>query len=156
LLIAAYNEAKNIGRKIEHTLALDYPAEKIEVIVLSDCSSDGTDDIVRSFRDPRVRLFRTRRRRGKTHAQNEGVKIAEGEVLVVSDATTIYHPQALRYLATNYQDPTVGAVTGRNHFFDPDESSPTGLGTAAFWNYENIIKSMQSRIHTLSGCVGCI
>ncbi len=156
VLIAAYNEAKNISRKIEHTLALDYPADKLEVIVLSDCSSDGTDEIVRSFRDPRVRLLRTKKRRGKTHAQNEGVKIAKGEVIVFSDATTIYHPQALRYLATNYQDQTVGAVTGRNHFFDPEENSPTGLGTTAFWNYENVIKSLQSRIHTLSGCVGCI
>lgn len=156
ILIAAYNEEKNIGRKIEHTLALDYPADKLEIIVLSDCSSDDTDDIVRSFRDRRVRLLRTKKRRGKTHAQNEGVKIAKGEIVVFSDATTIYHPQALRYLATNYQDQTVGAVTGRNHFFDPEENSPTGLGTAAFWNYENIIKSMQSRIQTLSGCVGCI
>jgi cellulose synthase/poly-beta-1,6-N-acetylglucosamine synthase-like glycosyltransferase len=77
-------------------------------------------------------------------------------VIVFSDATTIYHSQALRYLATNYQDPAVGAVTGRNQFFDPEENSPTGLGTAAFWNYENIIKSLQSRIQTLSGCVGCI
>jgi cellulose synthase/poly-beta-1,6-N-acetylglucosamine synthase-like glycosyltransferase len=156
ILIAAYNEAGNIGRKLEQTLALDYPAGKVEIIVLSDCSTDATDEVVKSFRDRRVRLVRMKTRRGKTSAQNVGVKIARGEIIVFSDATTIYHPQALRYLAANYRDKRVGAVTGRNHYFDLEENSPTGLGSAAFWSYENIIKAMQSRILTLSGCVGCI
>ena len=156
ILIAAYNEESSIGRKLEQTLALDYPPDKMEIIVLSDCSTDASDEIVRSFRDPRVKLLRMARRRGKTHAQNEGVKHAVGEVLIFSDATTTYHPQALRYLAANYSDPKVGAVTGRNRYFDPDNDSPTGLGTVAFWNYENIIKTLQSRIYTLTGCVGCI
>jgi cellulose synthase/poly-beta-1,6-N-acetylglucosamine synthase-like glycosyltransferase len=156
ILIAAYNEAGNIGRKLEQTLALDYPPGKLEIIVLSDCSTDGTDDVVKSFRDSRVRLIRMKARRGKTSAQNEGVKIARGEIIVFSDATTIYHPQVLRHLATHYREKGVGAVTGRNHYFDLEDNSPTGLGSAAFWSYENIIKAMQSRIHTLSGCVGCI
>lgn len=156
VLIAAYNEEDNIRMKLEETLALDYPAEKLEVLVLSDSSTDGTDAIVRSFRDSRVRLLRMETRRGKTHAQNEGVKEARGEVLIFSDATTVYHAQALRHLACNYQDAGVGAVTGRNQYFDLEQKSPTGLGTVAFWNYENVIKSMQGRIHTLSGCVGCI
>jgi len=156
VLIAAYNEENNIGKKLAETLALDYPADKLEVLVLSDCSMDGTDEIVSNFGDPRVRLLRMGRRRGKTHAQNEGVKEAKGQVLIFSDATTVYHPQALRYLACNYADERVGAVTGRNQYFDPGSDSPTGLGTVAFWNYENVIKTMQSRIHTLTGCVGCL
>ena len=156
VLIAAHNEAASIGRKIEQTLALDYPTDKLEIIVSSDCSTDGTDEIVRSFRDRGVRLIQAKKWRGKTAAQNDGVKRARGEIIVFSDATTTYHPQVLRYLAANYQDKKVGAVTGRNHYFDLNQSSPTGLGSAAFWNYENIIKTMQSRIHTLSGCVGSI
>jgi hypothetical protein len=68
----------------------------------------------------------------------------------------VYDKQALRYLICNYQEPTVGAVTGRNQYFDPKGDSPTGLGTRAFWSYENIVKTMQSRIYTLSGCSGCI
>jgi len=156
VLIAAYNEQESIGQKIEQTLALDYPADKLEVLVLSDGSTDRTDEIVRSVADARVRLLRMKQRRGKTHAQNEGVKEAKGEVLVFSDATTVYHPHALRYLACNYRDPTVGAATGRNRYFDPEAGSPMGMGTVAFWNYENVIKTMQSRIRTLSGCSGCI
>jgi cellulose synthase/poly-beta-1,6-N-acetylglucosamine synthase-like glycosyltransferase len=100
--------------------------------------------------------MRTSERRGKTNAQNEGVPHCTGEVIVFSDATTIYHPQALRFLAANYVDPTVGAVSGRYDYFDPDGHSPTGLGSIAFWNYENFIKTLQSSICTISGCCGCI
>jgi cellulose synthase/poly-beta-1,6-N-acetylglucosamine synthase-like glycosyltransferase len=111
---------------------------------------------VRRFPDPRVRLVRVPERRGKTNAQNVGVKQAAGEVLIFSDATTVYHPQALRHLVSNYQDPGVGAASGRYQYFDSTQGSPTGLGTIAFWNYENNIKVWQSRIKTLTGCCGCI
>jgi len=156
VLIAAYNEEKSIGRKIQQTLALSYPAEKLEIVVVSDASTDGTDSIVSAFRDPRVRLLRMSQRRGKTHAQNQGIKICRGEIVAFSDATTVYHPQALRFLACNYQNASVGAASGRYQYFDPSGDSPTGLGTIAFWNYENQIKSLQSRIKTITGCCGCI
>ncbi|HEY6249067.1 MAG TPA: glycosyltransferase family 2 protein, partial [Candidatus Angelobacter sp.] len=156
ILIAACNEQANIRQKLEQTLQLDYPSDKMEILVLSDGSSDATDQIVTNFADSRVRLVRIPERRGKTNAQNQGVNHAQGEVLVFSDATTIYHAQALRYLAANYQDPSVGAASGRYQYFDRHENSPTGLGTIAFWNYENIIKIRQSRISTLTGCCGCI
>jgi len=156
VLIAAYNEEEAIARKIQQTLALEYPADKIEVLVLSDCSTDRTDEIVKAFPDARVRLVRMPERRGKTFAQNVGVKEAKGEVIIFSDATAIYHPKALLYLACNYQDASVGAVSGRYQYFDPGEQSPTGLGSVAFWNYENLIKKMQSSIRTITGCCGCI
>lgn len=156
ILVAAYNEERGIKQKIDQTLTLNYPANKIEIIVLSDGSTDRTDEIVESLADPRVRLLHVTGRKGKTNAQNEGAKIARGEVLIFSDATTIYHPQALCYLASNYADPCVGAASGRYEYFDPEGKSPMGLGTATFWNYENFIKMMQSRIGTISGCCGCI
>jgi len=156
VLIAAYNEEAGIERKVRDTLALDYPAEKLEVIVLSDASTDRTDAIVQSFADPRVRLLRMPERKGKTHAQNQGVRAASGEILVFSDATATYHPQALRYLAGNYRDPKVGAVSGRYRYFDLAQASPTGLGSIAFWDYENLIKTLQSKIRTITGCCGCI
>jgi cellulose synthase/poly-beta-1,6-N-acetylglucosamine synthase-like glycosyltransferase len=145
-----------IERKIQQTLALEYPADKIEVLVLSDCSTDRTDEIVKAFPDGRVRLIRMPERRGKTFAQNIGVKEAAGEVIIFSDATAIYHPKALLYLACNYQDASVGAASGRYQYFNPGEKSPTGLGSVAFWNYENMIKKMQSSIRSITGCCGCI
>jgi cellulose synthase/poly-beta-1,6-N-acetylglucosamine synthase-like glycosyltransferase len=156
VLIAAYNEEAAIERKIRQTLALEYPAEKLEILVLSDCSTDRTDEIVKAFPDPRVRLVRMPERRGKTHAQNEGIRHAKGEVIIFSDATAIYHSKALEYLACNYQESSVGAVSGRYQYFDPEGHSPTGLGSIAFWNYENLIKKLQSRIKTITGCCGCI
>ena len=156
ILIAAYNEEASIGKKLRETLALDYPASRREIMVLSDGSTDGTDSVVKSFSDPRVRLLRVEGRRGKTHAQNEGVKACKGDIVVFSDATTVYHPMALRYLANRYADRNVGAVSGRYQYFDRGGNSPTGTGTVAFWNYENLIKVLQSRINTISGCCGCI
>lgn len=156
VLIAAYNEEAAIERKIRQTLELEYPADKIEILVLSDCSTDRTDEIVKAFPDSRVHLARMPERRGKTHAQNEGIKQAKGEVVIFSDATAVYHRKALLYLACNYQDKNVGAVSGRYQYFDPEGNSPTGLGSVAFWNYENMIKRLQSRIKTITGCCGCI
>jgi cellulose synthase/poly-beta-1,6-N-acetylglucosamine synthase-like glycosyltransferase len=104
VLIAAHNEEANIARKLRETLNLDYPNDKLEVLVVSDASIDRTDGIVRAFTDPRVRLLRIQQQRGKTHAQNEGVKHCSGEIIVFSDATAIYHPKALQYLACNYTD----------------------------------------------------
>ena len=156
VLIAAYNEEEAIARKIEQTLALEYPADKLEVLVLSDCSTDRTDEIVNTFPDKRVRLIRMAERRGKTYAQNQGIKEATGEVIVFSDATAVYQSKALLYMACNYQDASVGAVSGRYQYFDPTNESATGLGSMAFWNYENLIKKMQSRIRTITGCCGCI
>lgn len=156
VLIAAYNEEEAIARKIEQTLALEYPADKLEVLVLSDCSTDRTDEIVSTFPDKRVRLIRMAERRGKTHAQNQGIKEATGEVIVFSDATAVYQSKALLYMACNYQDASVGAVSGRYQYFDPTNESATGLGSMAFWNYENLIKKLQSRIRTITGCCGCI
>jgi cellulose synthase/poly-beta-1,6-N-acetylglucosamine synthase-like glycosyltransferase len=156
VIISAYNEEASIGRKLNQVLELRYPKDKMEVVVVSDASSDRTDQIVRACRDPRVRLLRMPARGGKTRGQNEAVKICSGEVLVFSDATTVYHPDALQYLACHYADPHVGAVSGRYQYFDPSGDSPTGLGSVAFWNYENLIKKFQSDIGTLTGCSGCI
>jgi cellulose synthase/poly-beta-1,6-N-acetylglucosamine synthase-like glycosyltransferase len=156
MLIAAHNEEAGIEKKLQQTVALDYPADKLEILVLSDGSVDRTDEIVKSFPDPRVRLVRVEPRKGKTNAQNFGVREAKGDVLVFSDATTIYHSQAIRKLAANYADFHVGAVSGRYQYFDAAGDSPTGLGSVAFWNYENLIKRAQSRLGTITGCCGCI
>ncbi len=156
VLIAAYNEEDSIRRKIQETLALHYPADKLEVLVVSDGSSDRTDEIVRSCADSRVQLLRVEGRRGKTNAQNDGVRQCKGEIVVFSDATATYHPDSIQRLVEPYADPGVGAVSGRYKYFDLDSVSPTGLGSIAFWNYENLIKSLQSRLGTLTGCSGCI
>jgi cellulose synthase/poly-beta-1,6-N-acetylglucosamine synthase-like glycosyltransferase len=155
LLITAYNEARGIARKLEESLELDYPRDKLEIIVASDGSTDGTDDIVKQFADRGVKLVRVEGRVGKTATQNEAVRAATGDVIVFSDATTRYEPNALRNLVRNYADPSVGAVSGRYEYYSPS-GAPMGLGTILFWKYENAIKSFQTRIATITGCCGCI
>ncbi len=96
VLITAYNEETSIRAKIENTLAIEYPAEKLEVLVASDGSTDATDDIVREFETLGVRLFRQEGRVGKTETQNNAIAKAKGEIILFSDATTEYEPDVLR------------------------------------------------------------
>ncbi len=154
-LITAYNEEKNIRKKLTEVLALDYPHEQLEVMVASDGSTDRTDEIVHEFRDQGVVLKRVEGRVGKTATQNEAVKAATGDIIIFSDATTVYEHDAIRKLVRNYNDPEVGAVSGRYEYVNPT-GAPVGTGSILFWKYENFIKSMQTRIRTISGCCGCI
>jgi cellulose synthase/poly-beta-1,6-N-acetylglucosamine synthase-like glycosyltransferase len=154
-LITAYNEEKSIKEKIEDTIALDYPKEKLEILVASDASSDNTDNIIKGFQDKRIRLFRVEGRVGKTQTQNQAIQRANGEIIIFSDATTKYEKTAIRKIVRNYADSTVGAVSGRYKYFDPNQSQ-IGIGTIAFWDYENFIKMRQTKIRTITGCCGCI
>jgi cellulose synthase/poly-beta-1,6-N-acetylglucosamine synthase-like glycosyltransferase len=154
-LITAYNEEKNIRQKLENTLSLDYPADKLEIIVASDGSTDKTDEIVREFAENGVVLHRVEGRVGKTETQNQTVKIAKGDIIIFSDATTHYKKDAIRKLVRNYKDPSIGAVSGRYEYINPT-GAPVGIGTILFWKYENFVKSRQTRIKTVTGCCGCI
>jgi len=154
-LITAYNEEKSIAAKLEDTLGLDYPKDKLELIVASDGSTDATDAIVRNFQERGVKLHRVEGRVGKTETQNQAVTIATGEIVIFSDATTRYSKDAIRKIVRNYADPGVGAVSGRYEYVNP-KGAAVGLGTILFWRYENLIKRLQTRIRTISGCCGCI
>ncbi|MBI2400017.1 MAG: glycosyltransferase family 2 protein [Deltaproteobacteria bacterium] len=154
-LITAYNEEKNIAQKLENTLSLDYPKGKLEILVASDGSTDRTDEIVKSFASRGVRLLRVEGRVGKTGTQNKAVAAATGEIIIFSDATTTYEKNNIRNLVRNYADPEVGAASGRYEYFNPTGAA-IGTGNILFWKYENLIKSSQTRIKTISGCCGCI
>jgi len=154
-LITAYNEERNLAAKIEQTLSLDYPPEKLEIVVASDGSTDKTDAIARSYADRGVRLVRVEGRVGKTETQNQAVRQARGDVIIFSDATTRYEHSAIRNIVRNYADEQVGAVSGRYEYYNPTGAS-IGVGSILFWSYENKIKRMQTSIHTITGCCGCI
>lgn len=159
LLITAYNEEKDIGTKLGNSLGIDYPKDKYEIVVASDGSTDSTDEIVRSYENNeagvRVVLHRVEGRLGKTAAQNSAVNVCRGEIIVFSDAASMYDRGAIRAIVRNYNDPTVGAVSGMYKYINK-EGSPVGFATIMFWTLENFIKSRQSRIKTITGCCGCI
>ncbi len=114
LIIAAYNEQKTIREKLEQSLQLDYPADKLQIVVADDGSTDRTAEIASSFSNRGVELHQSRGRQGKTAAINGAIaEVAQGEILVFTDATSSLNSTALRALASNFADPTVGCVSGR-------------------------------------------
>jgi len=155
VIITAYNEERDLAAKLENTLALDYPPELFEIIVASDCSSDRTDDIVNEFAPRGVRLHRQPQRLGKTAAQNAAVAQARGDVILFSDATSLYQPDAVQALLPNFADPSVGCVAGRLIYVDPADSR-IGRGARSYWSYETFLKKHESRACSLIGASGCL
>ena len=155
VLITAFNEEAAIREKLESTLRIDYPAEKLEILVASDGSTDGTDAIVKEFEGRGVKLFRQEGRVGKTTTQNNAVEVASGEIVLFSDATTTYDSDVFRLLLPAFADETVGCVAGRLVYVD-DKRTTVGKGVQSYWGYETFIKLAESRACSLIGASGCL
>jgi poly-beta-1,6-N-acetyl-D-glucosamine synthase len=157
MVIAAYNEEKVILQKLRNCLALRYPEDHIEFLVGSDHSTDRTDPLAAgvSATHPRIRLYSFEKREGKAAVINKVVPEARGEILVFSDANTMYDPEAIRKLVAPFADPSIGGVCGRLVLIQPN-SDIGGKGEAAYWNYENRIKCLEGRIRTVFGATGGI
>jgi cellulose synthase/poly-beta-1,6-N-acetylglucosamine synthase-like glycosyltransferase len=155
VIVAAYNEEKHIGRKLQATLALDYPRERLEVIVASDGSTDRTNEIVDALQEDGVRLLAIPERRGKTAAQNAAAREARGEFLVFTDATTRFRPDALRQLLRAFADPRVGCV-GADLQYLSRQGTLVGKGCGLYWRYEKRVKELESAVNSLIGVSGCL
>ncbi len=155
VLITAYNEEQDICAKLENTLLIDYPQDKLEILVASDCSNDRTEEIVTGFSERGVKLHCQKKRLGKTMAQNAAVEKCSGEIILFSDATTMYEKNVLREMLPNFADETIGCVAGRLVYVD-DSRSNVGKGAKSYWNYETFIKRSESRACSLIGASGCL
>jgi cellulose synthase/poly-beta-1,6-N-acetylglucosamine synthase-like glycosyltransferase len=153
VVIAAFNEARDIGATVRNKLEQDYPADRLDVIVVSDGSTDGTDDIVSALGDRRVTLLRQEPRQGKTLALNRAVAAARGEIVVFSDANSRYEPPAIRALVKTFDDPGVGYVTGQLIYEDPGERA-TGGGSGLYMRYENWLRTLETRVGSVVGVNG--
>jgi cellulose synthase/poly-beta-1,6-N-acetylglucosamine synthase-like glycosyltransferase len=154
LLVSAFNEADVIAAKIRNSLALDYPRDKLEIIVISDASDDDTDAIVRQFAHERVRLLRMAERGGKTLGLNAGVRAAGGDIVVFSDANAMYLPDAVRTMVRNFADAQVGAVVGESTY--ASAAGGAQQSESLYWKYETAIKLLESRIGSVVGGDGAI
>jgi hypothetical protein len=150
-IITAYNEEKRIDEKLENTLNLVYPHDRLEILVASDCSSDRTDDIVRTYQARGVRLVRAPARKGKEAAQKLAVHAAQGEILVFSDVATVLPANAVGNIVKNFHDPSVGCVSSVDRFIDRD-GRPSG--ESAYVRYEMFLRSLESRVNSLVGLSG--
>ena len=153
VLIAAYNESPHIADTVRNKLEQDYPADKINVIVISDESEDETDELVTAIDDERVQLIRQVPRAGKTSALNLAMPHATGEIIVFSDANSLYAPDTVRHLVAPLNDPEVGYVTGRMVYKAPD-GSLTGEGCSAYMTYENKLREWETQLGSVVGVDG--
>ncbi len=153
VIIPAFNEGKDIGRKLENTLSLDYPAEKLEILVGSDGSTDDTCAIAQGYAARGVRLHAFPKNRGKTAVQNDLVALSGGEVLVFTDAAAYLRPDSLRNLVAPFADERVGCVAGCMSF-GGGESNLTTRSQSLYWRYELWLRRLESRLGAMIGIDG--
>jgi cellulose synthase/poly-beta-1,6-N-acetylglucosamine synthase-like glycosyltransferase len=157
VIIPAYNEAAVVQKTITNKLQQDYPAEKLEVLVVSDESEDDTDALVQQIatQDPRVHLIRQVPRQGKTSGLNLAIPQATGEIIIFSDANSHYQPDAISKLVECFTDPEVGYVTGKMVYVN-EEGNVIGDGCSAYMKYENHLRSLESQVSSVVGVDGGI
>ena len=155
LIIAAYNEEQVIGAKLDNARQLDYPGDRLQIIVASDASTDRTDEIVAARGDQGIVLNILPLRGGKTAALNAAVPKATGEILVFSDANGMYRPDALKRLVPWFQNKKVGGVSGELNYENPGGRSRVE-GEVYYWSYERFLKRLESRLGSILGANGSI
>lgn len=152
MVVAAYNEAAWLPKKLANTWEIDYPADKFQVYIGSDGSQDATASILEAEQDPRLRSFLFSQRRGKISVLNELLSHVDAEIVVMSDANTMFAPDAVRRLVAPFQNERVGCVSGELGLEQNGGSSGEGI----YWKYEGWIKRNESRLGFLIGCNGGI
>lgn len=156
VVLSVWNEEDVIKEKLRNLLSLDYPKEKMEILIGSDGSTDKTTRVIRGFNDPRIHLIDRPRRQGKMATINELVQAAKNEAIVFCDARQTFAPSAIRELVSNLADSHVGCVSGELIFKEKKEGGATAKGVSLYWNYEKFIRKHESRLHSMLGATGAI
>ncbi len=154
IVLPVYNEARAVADTLESLLALDYPADRRNVLVVSDCSNDGTDDIVRRYAPRGVRLLRLEHRGGKTAAENAAGSMLLGTIAMNTDATIRILPHSLKALVRVFQDPTIGVASGRDVSVSRSETEGN-RGESGYVDYEMWLRRLETRAGTIVGASGC-
>jgi cellulose synthase/poly-beta-1,6-N-acetylglucosamine synthase-like glycosyltransferase len=156
VVVPAYNEADRIAARIENLLALDYPRDRLEIVIGSDGSTDDTVERARRYQSAGVKVRAFRTRRGKPAVINALVPLVRGDIVVFADARQRFEPGALRALVANFADPAAGAVSGELILTASGEAAAAGQGTAFYWRYETFIRSTEGRADSTVGATGAI
>ncbi|WP_319525810.1 glycosyltransferase family 2 protein [uncultured Desulfosarcina sp.] len=154
LVISAFNEEKVIRDKLFNALQLNYPKEKLSIMVVSDGSTDATESIVQEFKDSGVKLLRTSKRNGKTAGLNQALQIIDSEIVVFSDANALYNVQAIRNLVKHFADQRIGYVVGHARYVE--ENNAAGKSERGYWDYEIRLKKWESDFASVVGGDGAI
>ena len=154
VVLVAYNEAQRIGARIENLFDTDHPAEKLELIVYSDGSTDETAPILQSFPDKRVHAIISNQRSGKAKGLNAAVAVAKGDIVVFCDARQRFNRSTIPNLVRNFADPQLGAVSG--NYSIEGAGSTVGGGVDAYWRLEKFIRNAEAKWDSSIGCTGAI
>ena len=154
ITVPVYNAVTKIRGTLEHLLQLDYPRDRLQVLVISDASTDGTDDIAREFAGRGVELLRMPRRIGKTAAENAALAVARGEIIVNVDATISVPADSLKPLVRVFDDPTIGVASGRDISVGDSGNSATSP-ESSYTGYEMWIRDLETRAGSIVGASGC-
>lgn len=164
VVIAAHDEERSIGDRVDNLLAVDYPTDRLEVVIASDGSTDRTVAEARRREDPRVRVLDLPRT-GKANALNAAVGASTGDILVFSDANTAYAPDAIRQLVRSFADPEVGGVAGNQVYLssaekggpaDPTTATAIGAGERSYWDFDRLLKDAESLGGSVISATGAI
>ena len=158
VVISAFNEEREIRDTIVNKLSQDYPQDRLEVLVVSDGSTDNTDEIVQGLVDRsegRLRLLRQKPRQGKTQALNLALRHMSADIVVFADANSIHAPNAIRVLVRSFEDPSVGYVSGRMVYTNPTGVG-IGEGSGNYMSYENVLRALETRLGSMVGVDGGI
>lgn len=149
LIIAAYNEEKILERKIHNSLEIDYPQEKFNIILITDGSDDGSNDIVSQY--PQIKLLYEPQRKGKLAAMNRAVGYTRSEIIVFSDANALLNPESVKRLISHYSDAKIGGVAGEKKIQAGDSIAG---GEGAYWRYESYLKKLDAKLYSVVGAAG--
>lgn len=152
LVVPCFNEAGYIEEKIKNSLELDYPADKLKLIFISDGSTDDTPQRIKKY--DRVMALHEEGRNGKAAAMNRAMKFVDTPIVVFCDANTSLNKEAIRELVKHYEDPEVGAVTGEKRIISSDKEGASTAGEGIYWKYESFLKKLDSELYTIVGAAG--
>ncbi len=155
VVMAVHNEAGVIAQKLQNLAGVEYPRERMEIIVVSDGSTDGTVEMLQNQKDERLRIIVLSRHEGKAAALNRGVEAARGEVVVFTDARQLIHPQAIMHLVSNFADPSVGCVSGELVLRTASAAEPA-KGWRLYWNLEKKIRQWEAAAGSVVGVSGAL
>jgi poly-beta-1,6-N-acetyl-D-glucosamine synthase len=155
VIIACLNEEKNIAARLENLLESNYPEDLLEILVVSDGSTDDTVERVRRYADQGVRLLHYNERKGKPTALNLGIENAEGEIIVFADARQSFEAEVIKELVANFADPKVGVASGA-YLMSDQRGSTVGEGVGFYWKYEELIRKSEARLGSVIGATGAI
>lgn len=154
ITVPVYNAEASIRATLQRLLELDYPRDKLQVLVISDASSDRTDEIAGQFRDRGVELLRLPQRRGKTTAENTAVSVARGDIIVNADATVLLPRESLKALVRVFDDPTIGLSSGRDRSVG-DEANAGTHTESGYVGYEMWLRDLETKVGSIVGASGC-